>query len=165
MSLTVVDALLNKLYDVMIADATIAAGITAETIKVFDGPIMSDFAGPTILTIGARPVVDDESVTQVDRDWNTMGVNATTAQIKEMYEIPCGISTRDANSNMRTCRGTAFGWYATASAVIRAIDTLISPTIPQVMWGQPQMASIRQLRGQNGCDVVVNFNAVVITVI
>lgn len=165
MSLTVIDALLNKLYDVMIADATIAAGIAADTIKVYDGPGLTDFSGGSILTIGARPVVDDDSTTSVDRDWSTMGVNATTAQMKEAYEIPCGISTRDANSNMRTVRGIAFGWYAVASAVIRAGDTLISPTVPQVMWCQPQMSSIKQLRGNNGCDVVVNFNAVVITVI
>jgi hypothetical protein len=160
MTTTAIEAVLNGLYDTVIADATIAAGIAAETLRVYDGPGLTDFSGPTIVTIGARPVVDDESVTSAEFSWASLGVDGAHADVDEHWEIPCGISTRDANSVMRTARATAFTWTRAIHALVRN-SSLGVPTV--VLACQPQITQVRQMRGQSGCDVIVNFSVVVWT--
>jgi hypothetical protein len=155
MSDSVVFDALDALYDKFVADATLAAMVTAQTLKIFDGPPTVDFSAPSILVVGARPIVDDDSATTVEWDWGTLGVSGTLAEVDETHEIPCGISSRDGNNDMRTCRHTARDIWKAAAAVVRG--TTLS--IPQVMWCIPQVASIRQLHGASGSDVVVSFTA------
>jgi len=154
-SLTVISDALDALYDKFVVDATLAAMVTAQTLKIFDGPGTTDFSGSSILTVGAQPVVEDESVTTVEWDWATLGVSGTAAEVDETYEIPCGISTRDGNNDMRACRHTAFDIYEAAAAVVRG--TTLS--VPQVMWCIPQVAAVRQRHGPSGSDCTVLFTA------
>jgi hypothetical protein len=150
---------LDALYDKFVADATLAALVTAQTLKIFDGPALTDLSAPSVLTVGARPVVDDDSASTSDWSWATLGVDGTNAQVDNTLEIPCGISSRDGNNDMRTCRHTARDIYNAAAAVVRG--TTLS--IPQVMWCTPQVDAIRQFRGASGSDVVVAFTALVRT--
>jgi hypothetical protein len=146
---------LDALYDKFAADATLAALVTAQTLKIFDGPALTDYSGPSILVVGARPVVDDDSASMSEWDWATFGVDGATAQVDDTLEIPCGISSRDGNNDMRACRHTARDIFLAAAAVVRG--TTLS--IPQVMWCIPQATSVRQFRGASGSDVVVTFTA------
>jgi len=146
---------IDALYDKFAADATLAALVTAQTLKIFDGPALTDFSAPSILVVGAHPVVDDDSASINDWDWGTLGVSGTLAEVDESYEIPCGISSRDGSNDLRACRHNARDIYNAAAAVVRG--TTLS--IPQVMWCIPQVTSVRQFRGASGCDVVVTFSA------
>lgn len=155
MSLTVIANAMDALYDVLVLDATLAASVTAGTLKIWDGPAFGDFSEQSILTVGAQPIVDADNATSVDWQWATMGVDGTNAQVDEAYDIPCGISTASGGTNMRTTRRTAFNLYEAAAAVIRG--TTLS--IPQVLWGIPQVTSVRYIQGESGSDCLVLFTA------
>lgn len=155
MSLTVIANAMDALYDVLAADTTLAAEVTAGRLRIWDGPAVGDFAEASMLTVGAQPIVDADNATSVDWDWATLGVDGTHAEVDEAYDIPCGISTASGGTNMRSARRTAFTLYEAAAAVIRG-TTL---AIPQVMWGIPQVTSIRYIQGESGADCLVLFTA------
>jgi hypothetical protein len=155
MSDSVAFDVLDALYDKFAADATLAAMVTAQTLQIFDGPGIITFSSGSILSVGAQPVVDDESTTAVSWDWATLGASGTLAEVDETLEVPCGISTKSGDQDFRATRATAESIWKAAAAVVRG--TTLS--IPQVMWCIPQLTAIKQLAGQNGTDVLVLFTA------
>lgn len=155
MSLTVVSDILDGLYDTLVADATIAAAVTAQTLKCYDGPSPTDFSAPSMLTVGARPLVDDLSPTSTTWDWSSLGVSGALAEIDERIVIPLGVSTRDGNKDMRTARHTAFGLYAAAAAVIRTNPLGVTRWVS----GITQTDAVLQFQGATGADCHIYFTA------
>lgn len=144
---------LDALYDLIIAESTIAAAITAQTLKVFDGPPSIDWSGDSLMVIGGRPYVDDEAETSVTWDWGSLGVSGAMADVDEMIDIPCGVGSLAGRNDMRTLRRTAIGFYAKAASAVRA-STL---GIDQVMWCTTAVSGIKQQQTQSGAECFVDF--------
>jgi hypothetical protein len=152
---TVITTVLNNLYDQIIAEAFIAAEITAERLKTFDGSAINDFSAPSMMTIGGLPITDDLAEISSEWDWATLGVDGTNAQVDDVWHIPCGIHTFLGEANLRTARTTALALFTHAMSFIRG-TTL---GIPQVMWCMPQLATIRQSQTADGAEVLIAFSA------
>ncbi len=147
----------DALYDQMIAEAYIAEQITAGALFTFDGPPIGAISPGSILSVGASPSLDDETVsTTVEWDWGSLGVSGAHADINEWIRVPCGIHTLNGASNqMRQARRTAIAIYAKAAAFIR--DTTLG--IPQVLWCIPQPGALTQLQTPQGAEVIIAFTA------
>lgn len=147
----------DALYDQLIAETYIAAQITAQALRSFDGPPIGDMTSGSVLSVGASPSIDDETVsTSVEWDWGSLGVSGANADINEWIRVPCGIHTLNGNAQqMRQARRTAIAIYAKAAAFIRG--TTLS--IPQVMWCIPQPGTLTQLQTPQGAEVIIAFTA------
>lgn len=155
MSDTRVADVLDAVYDLFAADATLAALVAGETLRMFDGPPTTDFAAQTMLVVGGTVDADavDEPDTTVSWDWGSLGVSGQYAAVDEWIDVPCGIASKDGGRDMRTVRRRAIDVYAAAAAAVRA-STL---AIDVVMWCISSVSSIRQLQTQSGAECLVAF--------
>jgi len=140
-----------------------AAAISAGTLRTFDGPLTIDWAADSILVVGGSIDADapEGEPQTADWDWHTLGVSGTAAQVDQPIIVPMAIGTRDGSVSMRTVRRTALTLYAAAAAFIRG-TTL---GIPQVMWCIPQTTRIRQIPSSSGSDCIIDFAAMIKTII
>lgn len=147
---------LDAVYDLLAADTTIAAAVTAGTLKLFDGPPTVDWSGNSMLVVGGLPVEDDESETSVTWSWGSSGRSGEFADVDEWIDIPCGISSVSGNSHdMRALRRTAIGLYAKAASALRA-STL---NIDVVMWCTSAASAIKQIQTPSGAECIIAFTA------
>ena len=144
---------LDELYDTVVAEAYIAAEITAERLNVFDGPAVTDFSGASVMTIGALPVHEDESLTTSEWSWAAMGRSGANADVDDAFSIPCGIHTVLGDNDLRTARRTAIAIYAKVAALVR--DSTLG--LPLVMWCIPQMGSLKQSPTADGSECLITF--------
>lgn len=154
--------ILDGIYDLFAANATLAAKVTAEQLKIFDGPPTVDFSAPTMLVVGGLPVEDDESMTEVAVNWGSLGRSGQYADVDENIAVPCGIASKIGDSNpagMRAARRAAIDVYAAAASALRA-STL---SIDVVMWCFSGVTSIRQLQTPSGAECLITFTALVRT--
>lgn len=151
--------ILDALYDGLIAETYIAAEISAERLKAFDGGAVTDWSAISMLVIGGRPFPEDLSETTSSWDWGSLGVSGTSADVDEWIFVPCGIATQLGETDLRAARRTAIAIYAAAAAFIRG--TTLS--IPQVMWCIPQPNALRQEQTSSGAEVFVDFTAAIRT--
>lgn len=149
---------LDKMYDLVIAEAYIAAEITAGRLKVFDGPAL-DFSAKTMMTIGALPLVEDESETTSDWNWAAMGRTGANADVDDLFVVPCGIQTKLGEANQRTARRVAIDVYAKAAAFYR--NTTLN--LGAVMWLIPRLASLKQPYTTDGAECLITFGVHVTT--
>jgi hypothetical protein len=164
MSDTIVADVLDGVYDLFVADATLAALVTAKRLRTFDGPPNSDWAADSMLIVGGRVQVDDEdSTTEVAWDWASMGVSGAISEVDETIAIPCGVAAkRGSNSTdatMRQVRRSAINIYAACGSALRG-STL---SLPRVMWCTSNVSSIRQWQTTDGPECFVEFIAFVRT--
>lgn len=154
---------LDALYDLAAANATLAAAVTAETLKIADGPPAVDFSAPTLLFIGGLPTADDESsVTEVQLDWATLGRSGAYADVDETIVVPCGVSTVVGDptpAGMRAARRTAIGIYAAYASAVRA-STL---GIDVVMWCIANASGVAQRKTSSGSECLITFSVLVRT--
>lgn len=148
---------LDKIYDLLIAETHIAAEIAAERLKAFDGPPTTDFSGASMLVVGGTPFADEpeDPETTVSWDWAAMGRSGAFADIAEWIDVPCAVSTRGGSTDMRAIRRTAITIYAKAAATIRASTVGIG----EVMWCTCAVSSIRQSQTTSGAECLVMFTA------
>lgn len=160
MSLSIVADVLDKLYDGLTADTTLAALVAAEQLIITDGPPITDWSAPSLLVVGSGPTQDDEQLIEADSNWATLATSGALADVDENLHIPCGITTvlGDATA-MRSARRAAFDIYAAAYAFIRG-TTL---GLPQVMWCAPQFASMGLRQTADGAEILISFTAHVVT--
>lgn len=154
--------ILDALYDLLAAESTLAAAVTAGTLRIFDGPPTTDYSAASMLCIGGLPVTDDESETAVSLDWGSLGRSGQYADVDEHITVPCGVTTLlgDATpAGMRLARRTAINIYAKAASAIRA-STL---GIDVVMWCICGVTGIRQAQTESGSECLVTFTALVRT--
>lgn len=162
MSDTRIADILDALYDLLAAETTLAAAVTADTLRISDGPVVTDWSGPSLLVVGGRPIQDDDSETTATWDWASLGRSGTYADITEWVFVPCGVSTvlGDATpAGVRLARRTAITLYAKAAAAIRG-TTL---GIDVVMWCICQTTAIKQQQTADGSEVFVDFTAAIRT--
>lgn len=146
---------LDELYDTIVADSWFATEITAERLAVVDGAIVTDFSGPSLLTIGVHPEHEDESATVVSEwNWASMGATGAMADVDDAFSIPCGISTVLGDNDLRAARRTAITIFAKVAALVRNSNLGLSG----VMWCIPQVASLRQLPTADGSECEISFN-------
>lgn len=148
--------ILDGLYDLFAADATLAPLVTANTLRIFDGPPSTDYAAPAMLVVGGDvDPVDEDTTTQVQWDWATLGVDGAHASVDEVINVPCAIATVDGGvENMRTARRQAITIYAAAAAAVRG-TTL---GIDVVMWCIAGVSAIRQLQTASGAECLIRFD-------
>lgn len=164
MSDTIVADVLDKMYDLFAANSTLAALVTANRLRIFDGPSDVDWASESMLVVGGRPIVDDtETATSVEWDWATLGVDGAHAEIDEIIQVPCGIGAmrgiNTTDSTIRQVRRSAISIYAAAASALRG-STL---SLGQVMWCTCNVSSIRQFQGTSGPECLIDFTAYVRT--
>lgn len=156
MSETIWADVLDEMYDLAIAEAYVAAEVTAERLRVFDGPPINQFEEDTILTIGGLPIqAEAEPETTSEWNWAAMGVNGTQADVDDAFSVPCGIHTVLGQADLRTARRTAISLYAKVAALYRG--PALSLALGPVMWSIPQMASLRQTYTADGSEVLITF--------
>lgn len=147
---------LTALYDLFVAEAYLAAEVTAGRLKIFDGPPAVDFEADSMLVVGGLPIVDDESETSVSWEWGSLGRSGQFADIDEVIDVPCGVSTVLGNSrDIRTARTSAITIYAKAASAIRA-STL---SLDVVMWCTTAVSAIKQTQTPTGAECLVAFTA------
>lgn len=146
---------LDALFDLLVAESTIAAAIQAGTLVAFDGPPTIDFSAKTMLVVGGSVEVDAEGTeTSVTWDWSSMGVSGGNADVEEWIEVPCAVSTVDGDApNMRALRRAAIEVYAKAAAAVR--DSTLG--IAQVMWCTSAVSGVRQLQTEDGAECLITF--------
>jgi len=164
MSDTIVADVLDAVYDLFVADATLAALVTAKKLRTFDGPPTSDWAADSMLIVGGRVQVDDEeSLTEVSWDWATMGVSGAVSEVDETIAIPCGIAAMRGSSstdaNMRQVRRSAINIYAACGSALRG-STL---SLGRVMWCTSNVSAIHQMQTASGPECLIDFTAFVRT--
>jgi hypothetical protein len=142
---------LDELYDFTVAETFLAAEIAAERLYVYDGPIVTTFNGPTLMTIGALPLTEDESQTTSEWQWAALGRDGANADVDDAFSIPVGIHTILGANDMRTARRTAITVYAAFAAMVR--NTTLG--LPGVMWCIPQMASLTQSPTADGSECLI----------
>lgn len=162
MSDTRIADILDALYDLLIVETTLAAAVTADTLRISDGPIVTDWSGPSLLVVGGRAYQDDESETTATWDWGSLGRSGAYADVEEWVLVPCGVSTvlGDATpAGIRLARRTAITIFAKAAAAIRGATL----GIDVVMWCTCQTTAIKQQQTADGSEVFVDFTAAVRT--
>lgn len=160
MSETIWADVLDKMYDLVIAETYIAAEIAAERLKVFDGPPVNQYDEDTILTIGGLPVqTEGEPETTSEWNWAAMGVNGTLADVDDAFSVPCGIHTVLGEANLRTARRAAIAVFAKVAALYRgpALSVALAG-IGHVLWSIPQMNSLRQSYTADGAECLIIFS-------
>lgn len=164
MSDTIVADVLDGVYDLFAANATIAALVAASRLRTFDGPPTTDWAADSMLVVGGRVQVDDEdSATDVVWDWASMGVSGAVSEVDEMINIPCGVAAKRGSSSsdvtIRQVRRSAINIYAACASALRG-STL---SLPRVMWCTSNVSSIRQWQSTEGPECLLDFTAFVRT--
>lgn len=164
MSDTIVADVLDGVYDLLVADSTIAALVTAKRLRTFDGPPTVDFAADSMLVIGGKPIVDDtDNPTEVQWDWATLGVDGAHAEVDQPILIPCGIAaargSNTSDATMRQVRRSAINIYAACASAVRASTLSLS----RVMWCTSGVSSIRQLQTGSGPECFIDFTILVQT--
>jgi hypothetical protein len=159
MSDTRVADVLDELYDLLAADSTLAALVTSNRLRIFDGPPVSDFAADSMLVVGGVAEVEDDTQTEVSWDWSSLGVSGALADVDEFIDVPCGIASKrganDPSSTIRALRRSAINIYAAAASAIRG-STL---GIDQVMWCTCAVSSIKQMQTADGPECLIRFTA------
>lgn len=155
--------ILDALYDLWAADATLAAMVTAETLKISDGPPTIDFSARDMLVVGGLPVEDDEeSTTDISVTWGSLGRSGGYADVDETITVPCGVASLLGDSTpagMRAARRNAINVYAAAASALR--DSTLG--IDVVMWCLSGVSGIRQRQTQTGAECLIAFTATVRT--
>jgi len=150
---------LDKLYDLVVANTTLAALVTSKRLRISDGPPSSDFAADSMLVIGGVAEVEDDTQTEVSWDWSSLGVSGALADVDEFIDVPCGVAskrgTNDSSATIRQLRRSAINIYAAAASVIRG-STL---GIDQVMWCTCAVSSVKQLQTADGPECLIRFTA------
>lgn len=146
---------LDAVYDLFVAEPTIAAAIDDGTLVAFDGPPTIDFSADLMLVVGGSVEVDnDAGETSVTWDWSAMGRSGGNADVEEWIEIPCAVASLDGDAgNMRAARREAIGIYAKAAAAVR--DSTLG--IGEVMWCICAVSGIRQLQTEDGAECLITF--------
>jgi hypothetical protein len=141
---------LDAVYDVIAANATIAAAVTAGVLVLSDGPPYGSWGMASMLCVGGRVEVDsDDPDIGVTWEWST---SSTSAQVAEVITIPVAVTGVDGvAANMRALRRTVIGYWAAASTALRT-STL---ALPSVMWCLPSPATVRQMQGQSGAECII----------
>jgi hypothetical protein len=152
---------LDKLYDLTVAESFIAEEIAAQRLFVSDGPLINDFAGRSILVIGGIPVDDDESEVTSEWTWATMGRSGTNADVDDRFLVPCGISTVIGQNDLRSARRITIGIFSAVAQLMRS--DAMSAQLPQVMWCIPQITSLKQLSTGDGSECSLTFGIHVLT--
>lgn len=154
--------ILDAIYDLFAANTYLAAEVTAERLKIFDGPPTVDWSAASMLCIGGLPIEDDESATEVNLNWGSLGRSGQYADVDENIAVPCGITTKLGDSTpagMRAARRTAITLYAKAASALR--DSTLG--IDVVMWCFSGVTGIRQAQTPSGSECFVAFTALVRT--
>ena len=164
MSDTIVADVLDGVYDLLIANSTIAALVTANKLRTFDGPPISDWAADSMLVVGGRVAVDDEdSAGDVPWEWASMGVSGAISEVDETILVPCGIAAKRGSSStdvtLRQVRRSAINIYAACGAALRG-STL---SLPRVMWCTSNVSQIRQWQTPDGPECLIDFTAFIRT--
>lgn len=164
MSATIVADVLDEIYDLFVAETTLAGLVTAKRLRIFDGPPATDWAADSMLSVGGRIEVDDEdSATEITWDWSAMGVSGAAADVDETIAVPCGVAAkRGSNSpdaTMRDVRRSAINIYAAAGLALRG-STL---GLAQVLWCTSNVSRVRQWQTSDGPECFVEFIAFVRT--
>ncbi len=144
---------LDAMYDQLVVQPYHAAEIAAERLRVSDGPYVNNFAGRTLMCIGALPVNDDESETSSDWEWASLGRDGANADVDDALAVPCGIHTKVGDRDMRKARRAAWDVFAATAAFYRGTTLDLGP----VMWLIPQMATLRQSPTADGSEVLITF--------
>lgn len=155
--------ILDALYDLWAGNATLAAMVTAGTLKISDGPPTIDFSARDMLVVGGLPIEDDEeSTTDVGLNWGSLGHSGQYADVDENIAVPCGVASVLGDSTpagMRLARRNAINVYAAASSALR--DSTLG--IDVVMWCLSGVTAIRQRQTQSGAECLIAFTALVRT--
>lgn len=162
MSDSIAADVLDALYTLLAAEATLAAAVTAGNLVISDGPPVKDFSATTLLSIGAWPIVESEQQPEVTiaTDWSSMGRDGALADVDQDIDVPFGIYAMEGNSDdMAAIRRTAITYFAKAASAVRG-STL---GLGQVMWCLVRPAAISQTQTTNGAEVVIKANALIRT--
>lgn len=165
MSDTIVADVLDEVYDLFAADATLAALVAASKLRMFDGPVVSDYAADSMLVVGGRATVtDEEPRTEVQWDWASMGVSGAVSEVDEVILVPCGIAAKRGSNTtdvtIRDVRRSAINIYAAAASALRG-STL---GLPRVMWCTSNVSSIvQQQTTVDGPECFIDFTAYIRT--
>lgn len=165
MSDTIVADVLDKVYDLWAADATLAALVTALRLRIFDGPVTTDWAADSMLVVGGTVIADqDDPAVEVAWDWASMGVSGAMSEVDETIHIPCGIAahrgSHTTDASIRDVRRSAINIYAAAASALRA-STL---NLPRVMWCTSNVSRITQMQTiSDGPECFVEFTAFIRT--
>lgn len=156
MSDTKLADILDKLYDVLVAETTIATAIAANTLVVYDGPPINDLSRGTLIAVGGMPVIDGDLEVTSSWDWSSLGRSGTYADVAEWIDVPFGLATLTGDANMRTARRTLIGLYAAAAALFRG-EWYVGQGIDTVMWSIPGQLSLTQRQTSDGAEIVGQF--------
>lgn len=146
---------LDAIYDTLVADVTLAAMVTAETLLISDGPPTGARDRDNELWVGALddPLGDQfDSTVVINQSWATAGGPAV-AERDETIDIPCCVWARRGDTDMRACRRTMQTIFDAACTALRG-QTI---GVPQLMWLETAAGSASQVQTDDGAAVVVPF--------
>lgn len=127
------------------ADAT----LTTNKVRIVDGPLLLDAAGPNTLIVGGTS--DLEAVAPVGdfaQEWGESGARARY----ETLSVVCELSIRGGSTKLSDRRATAKTVLSQIEALVRTQFTL---GVTTVLWAQVLNAQIRQLQAQTGGSTVI----------
>lgn len=141
-----------ELIDALIAKFSADATLTANSVKIYDGPPLGDLSEANILFVGAQPsdqtgTIPDATLTQT---WGELGARARF----EDLSVACELVVRDGNTDLQALRATAKTLLAAVESALRTDFTL---SIGRLLWCAVTAGQVVQEQTNKGAAIAVPF--------
>jgi hypothetical protein len=144
-------SVMDAIYAKWVADTTLAAMVTANTLRIYDGPPAEDRSCDRELRLGAIGE-DFEDPIVIAQEWATSGGPAV-AERDETIDIPCSVWVWYGNNDMSATRAAAQAVFDPACTALRG-QTL---SLPSVMWIETSAGVFVQVATDSGAAVILTF--------
>jgi hypothetical protein len=151
---SILNSAVTALVSTWRADTTLAALVTAGTLRIFDGPAVDDRTAPIELWVGARGDDDDDAVRLAEYDWETLG---QAGLVTEVVEVDCLIWAADGTTDIPAQRANCQTVFDAAAGAVRGGNLGLAP----VMWCLARPGVAHPAQTEDGAEMVLPFTVVV----
>jgi hypothetical protein len=137
------------------ADATLAAA----AVEIIDGPPAQQAYGTTVLYVGWRGDVDDDTAGDITQEYHDLGPTATRDEIISIY---CTVQSVRGDDDMAAARTSA---VAALGAIETALRGNVSLGLANVLRIEVSDSTVRQVRDVEGIGVELGFTITVTSLI
>lgn len=147
---SILNSAVTTLVSTWRADTTLAALVTAGTLRIFDGPAVDDRTSLVELWVGARGDDEDDAVRLDTYDWETLG---QAGLITEVVQVDCVIWAADGTTDIATLRANCQTVFDAAAGAVRGGNLGLA----QVMWCLARPGVAHAAQTEDGAEVLWPF--------
>lgn len=135
------------------------ATLSAAAVEIIDGPPVQQAYGTTVLYVGWRGDVDDDTAGDITQAYHDLGPAATRDEIISIY---CVVQSVRGDDDMSAARSSA---VAALGAIETALRANVSLGLADVLRIELSDSTVRQVRDADGIGVELGFTITVTSLI